>query len=334
MFMKSTFLGFACFGLLACGGGGTDGVKSIGDEIGFVPLNAAPANVGTPEVEQGAGLFTGFFSRSKISDSLPNLRVRPFAEGNTEVSHDEIGVYVDESNERVVNVVTPSGTASYTVVSGPVLIRTSPTIVYEWIYQSDQGDRLQIHRNNAGGIWGRIYGNETEVFSPTFTQHRIRGNFLYGWPIDLNVAATGAVGGIATFTGAGDLYTSDGRRMFGGTTNLTANFNNNTISGDLFRATGDPDNQEMAPTVTLTNGTMMSDGTISATNGIQFTSVNGTGADPISSISVSSSTLSGRFVGNASYREAIGSFGGSGTAIKGSGNEPISFSGLFRGSNN
>lgn len=327
MFVKSIFLTCACFGLAACGGGG-------GNTLGFVPLNAAPPNVGTPQVEQGAGLFSGYFSRSKISESLPDLRVKPFTEGNTEVSHDEISFYVDETNSRVVNVVTSSGTASYNVVSGPTLIRTSPTIVYEWIYESSQGDRLQIHRNDAGGAWGRIYGSETEVFSPTFTQHRIRGNFLYGWPIDLNVAATGAVGGVATFTGAGDLYTSDGRRMFGGTTELTADFNTNTISGDLFRASGDPDNQEMAPTVTLTNGIMASDGTISATNGVQFTSVNGTGADPISSISVSNSTLSGRFVGNSSYREAIGSFGGTGTATKGSGNEAISFSGLFRGSNN
>ena len=245
--------------------------------------------------------------------ALSNRKSNTIAPGNATLN-DGIA-YVNMISDTQVEIVTQSGTRY-------VLDETSESI--------GTNNNLYVYDEiNGGPSFARIARGDKGVrfvqfvLGPTLNKNLVRANGYYGYPTPVaNLPAT------ANYSrqDGGTLFLSDGRRLFGGRVNLSADFTNNNISGTVFDNFNKPSSVVNAQ-VTLNNGTLSNTGVIGGNN---LTMVMTNSNTPILNLQSGSGNVTGQIVGTNADR-AIGNFSGTMTVVTAGGTTNESYNGVFQG---
>jgi len=330
--------------LMACGGGGGGGMP---DEPTPDPVqpNSLPTQPELASSEIGKGSFSAFFTQSDLADGVDGFNIKPFEIGNANIVSRTATFYIDPDDESVLHVLIPRADPNsdpteftYDLVGTPERSGTgSGERIYYRYEDSNTNEFVEIFRFVSGTNFGRFREIEFEVLEDR------RANFFYGWPINRSELPVGGEFNYA-LSGGADLMLSDGRRLFGGDVDLTADFSNNKINGVLFSRDGTgPGRQRLTATVEVNGADINTDGSIDGSNNVTFTEFIDLSAttDPYANvevqpphytgIGVSESTVSGQFVG-ANPDSVIGRYDGSAQVILSDGStDQIDFGGTFRG---
>ena len=283
MGVKMNYFGLAAIlsaaTLAACGGGETtDPGSTIPPEVA---LGSFPANSVSSSSEVGVGSFQASFAQS-VKDFSGSRRP-----GRAELSTGKVTLYSTAGGEMVV--VLGSG-VEYVFKEASQSTRADGNIDYVYAEKDKptSTNSLLIRRGLNGARYGYFLIDPVGTVSPT------RATFHYGWKTP---PASMPSTGMATYSSpeGGQLYTTDGRRIFGRPTSIDVDFANNRLSGDLFDNTGTPD-FHLEAKVSVNNVPIDANGAFSAgTVTATFTD----SLDPISTTGTVTGTAEGQFYGPA-----------------------------------
>lgn len=237
-------------GLTACGGGETMTSMSPQDTIPpLVPAGTHPANPLLSSSEVDAGSFEFFFAQSERD---PTGNRRP---GRAEVSSGIATFYSENPGE--MTLVTPSGVRYVFEENGPPV----GGVRYQYSEKNGGTNTLEIERHGSDGHYSIFKIGEIDQVAD------VRATLHYGWRTSPSVIQ--ASSGVATYfrSGGGQLFLSDGRRIFGGSTTLAVDFANNRIDGTLMDNRGNRQ-FNLESLVTVTNASLNADGTVTGNGGI------------------------------------------------------------------
>lgn len=339
--IKSKYFAIFLLSLSACGG--SDGTSSEVLEIPpEVERGALPADPTIARNEQGRS-FVAYYAdgaATPTGEGISENLVKPYLNGKLDVFSGTVSYFLDEQDETIAYVANENADGS---INSSKYVFDGKDADGLDIYLEEEGSgRLEVRRHPTGWIWGRVFGKTGAGFD-------LRGNFATGWPVARDTLTPLGTATYNTFRSA-DLYLSDGRTLFGGDVDLTANFNTNTVSGVVFRRIGPVgDFQRLSAEVTVTNGRIASDGSVTMEgNNLTFTQfedltdqVPYLDSVPPSSIvkysgttNVTESKLNGQFVGDLDSSTIVGNYSGRVTVgVEGGGSEQLDFSGIFRAEN-
>lgn len=311
----------SCLVLAACGGGGTS--QPEGTIPPLVAAGTFPANFTASSNETNVGAFQILFAQS---DKDPTGNRRP---DRAKVTAGVATVFSDANGQ--MTLVTPSG-KRYFFEEEPTVTASADGREYTYKEKDGGTNSMLIRRHDNGSRYGQF------ILGTLGEPSRIRASYHYGFRTDPSVIVSAPT---ATYTNVngGQLFLSDGRRIFAGTTSLTVDFANTRVDGDLANNFGDPTGgtatasnpfgSAMEAAVSVSNGRINNDGTVSGgTLSLSFVDYN---TDPLSKNGTETGTMNGQFYG-PNAENLAGTFNGSVAANQATaGASTLSFSGVFSG---
>jgi len=302
---------FAITALAACGGGDEEFVELV------VPVGAlAPTSQSVFVAADEAGeKFPLIFSQ--ISDQENPATLGQTSNMKTNVAEIfEDGT--DANGDAIITLITSEGRRlTYEVDSKTQRGRFEQ---FEYLEQTD-GTSLRIRRFDSG-----IRDGFFKLGDPN-SPSDIRADFVFGF----RTLAEDLPPATANYTSQGDgtLWISNGQRLFSGDTNLDADFTSNKITGTLFDNTRVGANVNgFEAIVTLTDGVIRDDGSISGNQSTEFTLIDATNP-VVGSITNGNSGVAGGFYG-AEAAEVGGVFNGEATVSQtGLGTNDFKYTGKF-----
>ncbi len=297
----------------ACGGGGGE-VTKTGDTIPpAATFSSFPANSVSSASEVGVGSFEAIYAQS-IKDFS-----RSRAPGVGELSTGKVTIFSTTAGEMVVQL--DSG-VRYVFEERSQTTRSDGNIDYTYAEKDNPGSTtsLLIRRGQNGGRYGYFLIDPIGSISPT------RATFHYGWKTPASgLPSTGSA--TYSFPGGGQLYTTDGRRLFGHPTNLNVDFANDRVSGELFNNLGSPD-FDLQARISINNAPLDAEGAFNA-NSISATFVDT--KDPITTTGAVTGGAEGQLYGPVA-NSISGNFEGSvDISQPTAGTSTFGFNGVFSG---
>lgn len=288
-----------------CGGGGGSLIPEPVQPITRLPGNAQLAST---EVNQGS--YQIFFAQSEKNLDDPEAEV----------------------------VVTSGRAALFSTVDGEMRLHTPSGKTYIFneidVVQGAGGQSTEYSYNEKTGEeiflvikrWADGSRDGLVVVDPPGQPSNTRASFYYGWSTDQSKIPAS---GIATYSndGGGQIFLSDGKRLFNGKTSLEVNFTNRTVSGVLVDTIG-REQAGVQAKLTLQGGTFNSLGEITAKDKFLLELIDDN--NPFTSVTGSEGSLSGTFLG-ADADAIAGYFTGNVEVTRGSSKSTVSYDGIFGG---
>ena len=305
--IKSGLIAAFCCVLVGCGGSTPEPPVVVPDPV--APVKALPGDAQSASVEVNQGSFQIYYAQSKKDLEDPTKEV--------EVTFGQADFYSVKEGEIRVR----AGSENYLFFQDNVTPKPGGNSTEYEYFEEDGELRMVVNRWSDGTRDGYIIVGSLDQPSD------LRASFYYGWSTDpTRIPATG----VATYSndGGGQIFLSDGKRLFNGKTSLNVDFAAKTVDGVLVDTIGREQNN-LAAKLTLTGGKFNTAGEISANGGLLLELIND--QSPFTSVDVTKGSLSGRFLGvNA---EALAGYfeGTADVAQTGFSASTVTFSGIFGG---
>ena len=331
--------------LSACGGSNTEGTTDGLPVTTEDPIAGSrnQANAPGPASSISAGSEMGYLTAySAYSDRNRDSTGSGISPGSAETRIEDVKLWLEDNGTRVVYLDVNNPKKEFFEFDsdgkGGTPNAAGNAVSYKYVEKAGRAGELDLIRSDSWFMEGRLNSDRDD------TNIGPRRVFFAGWPINGSDLPSG---GTATYTAqeSAVLFLNDGRRLFGGEVDLTADFGARTLNGRVFDNTWQTSVggfQGLYATVEVNNAQIdNANATISGADNVNFTFFNDfrsteqletgqTHVDFDGPPTVTSAELVGEFVGTSPI-SVIGAFGMDGTISRGGQSEAFAAHGVFRG---